>query len=44
MHVRQRTDLQDLVLMWFVDFASQTAVGDRIMDDWLIRLGAGLLE
>lgn len=38
------TDLQDLVLLRLVDFASQAAVGDGIMDDWLVGLGAGLLE
>lgn len=44
LHVWQRTDLKDLVLLGLVDFASQTAVGDGIMDDGLVGLGAGLLE
>lgn len=39
-----RTDLEDLVLLRLVDFASQAAVGDCIVDDWLIGLGTGLLE
>lgn len=36
--------LQDLVLLRLVDLSSQAAVGDGIVDDWLVGLGAGLLE
>lgn len=41
---KKRTDLQDLVLLRFIDFAGQATVGDCIVDDWLVGLGAGLLE
>lgn len=38
------SDLEDLLLLRLVDFAGQTTVRDCIMDDWFIRLSAGLLE
>lgn len=41
---QKTTDLQDLILLRLVDFAGQAAVGDCIVDDWLVGLGAGLLE
>lgn len=42
--MRQSTDLKDLLLLRLIDFAGQTTVRDCIMDDWFIRLSAGLLE
>lgn len=38
------TDLQNLILLRLIDFTGQAAVGDCIVDDWLVRLGAGLLK
>jgi len=35
--------LKDLVLLAFVDLASQAAVGQGVLDDVLVGLGAGLL-
>lgn len=42
--MREGTDLEDLFLLRLVDFAGQATVRDCIMDDWFIRLSAGLLE
>ena len=36
--------LQDLVLLRLVDLPRQAAVGDGVVDDGLVGLGAGLLE
>ena len=36
--------LQDLVLLGLVDLPCQAAVGDGVVDDGLVGLGAGLLE
>lgn len=44
LNVRQSTDLEDLFLLWLIDFAGQTTVRDCIMDDWFIRFSAGFLE
>lgn len=38
------TDLQNSILLGLVHFSSQTAVSDGIDDDWLVGLGAWLLE
>lgn len=38
------TDLKNNVLLHFINLSGQAAVGDGIDDDWLVGLGARLLE
>lgn len=38
------TDLKNNALLYFINLSGQAAVGDGIDDDWLVGLGARLLE
>lgn len=42
--LRGHTRLQNGIFLALVDFPGQAAVSDGIDDDWLVGLGAGLLE